>query len=828
MAIQDRRLQPEQLRASFDPATLSFDCTDELAPLTEFVGQDRATRSLEFGLGLRKPGYNVFVTGLTGTGKASAILEYIRREVTHKGAQPPLQDWCYVYNFDDPDRPNAIGLPAGMGKRLREQMDALLTGIRTNLTRVFSSDEYERQRRAVFDEGTQHGQALIEEAQRHAADAGFILNFLPSGPAIVPQKDGRAMTPEEFSALTVDERHEITERERPVDQLVAEVGEKLRALERDVASSVQTMDRSVVETTVKAPFEALAREFEGEAEVTEFIARLREFTLASADFLRQLATQTAPPAAVSELPAGGPPDPFLPFRVNLFVDNSDATEPPIIIEPNPTWTNLFGRIERRAYLGTYLSDHTMLKPGSAHRANGGYLILNLTDLTSRPGAWEGLRRMIRTGLIQLEDQVEQLGIVQPQTLRPEPIPSDEKVVVAGDAMSYSLLSAYDDQFWELFKVRADFDYEISRDHDHALAYGRFVCAVCEREHLRHFDRTAVAQLIEYGSREVEDQEKLSSRFGRLRDVIIEADYWAGRDGQRVVSGKHVDEAIEERVYRGNLIEERIREMIARGTLIIDTSGAVVGQVNGLAVLQFGDISFGRATRITARTYLGQRGVVSIDRESQLSGKIHDKGVLILSGYLGWQYGRERPLSLSATISFEQGYDTIDGDSASLGETCAILSAIAGLPLRQDLAITGSVNQNGDVQPIGGANYKIEGFHDLCRVTGFSGTQGVILPTRNLKNLMLREDVVQSVRDGNFSVYAVSTVDEALEILTGLPAGERAADGNYPEGSIHQLIEKHLDEMGEAMRGSGHRDATSIITTPKPDSPPPPKPPEIPA
>jgi predicted ATP-dependent protease len=431
-------------------------------------------------------------------------------------------------------------------------------------------------------------------------------------------------------------------------------------------------------------------------------------------------------------------------------------------------------------------------------------------------------------VVQLEDQIEQFGLLQTQTLRPEPIPAEEKVIIAGDALAYVLLSSYDDQFWELFKVRADFDYQIERDRENALAYGRFICAACEREKLRHFDRTAVAQVIEFGSREVEDQEKLSARFGRLRDVIVEADYWAGLDGARVVSGKHVDQAIDEKVYRGNLLEERIREMISRGTIIIDTEGAVVGQVNGLAVMQFGDVNFGRPTRITARTYLGQRGVVSIDRESQLSGKIHDKGVLILSGYLGWQYGQQSPLSVSATISFEQGYDTIDGDSASLAETCAILSSLADITIRQDLAITGSINQKGEVQPIGGINVKVEGFHDLCRAAGFTGSQGVILPARNIKNLMLREDVVQSVADGKFHVYQVSSVDEALELLTGVPSGERAEDGSYPEGAVHNLIDKKLTEMAETMRHAGDRHETTQIVPAKPETPPPPKPPELPS
>jgi predicted ATP-dependent protease len=800
-APSERRVPPDRLRATFDASSLAFECTDELMPQTEMVGQERAIRSLEFGLGVHKPGYNIFVTGLTGTGKATAILEYIRRQVAQHPDAHEVLDWCYLYNFDDPDQPNAIGLPKGVGRSLRDHLEQLLRIIRTNIVQAFSSDEYERQRRDSLERGQSRAQALMEDAQRRAEAAGFHLNFTAAGAVNVPLKDGRPMTGEEYAALSIDDKHALTERERPITELVEELGERLRAIEREVAQTITAMDRAVVEAIVRAPFDGLVRQYAKYDEVTSFLGQLREHTLKSADLLRQMAAQPAPGADFMQ-PGVVPLDPFLAFRINLFVDNADAAGPPIIVESNPTWTNLFGRIDRRAYLGTYLSDHTMLKPGAVHRANGGYLILTWMDVATRPAAWDGLKRMIRTQEIRLEDPMEQYGLLSPQTLRPEPIPVDTKLVIAGDALAYILLSTYDEEFWELFKVKADFDYQIPRSPENVLAYAGFACAICEREKLRHFDRSGVGRLIEYGSRAVEDQQKLSARFGRIRDLIIEADYWAAQDGSKRVTGKHVERAVDERVYRSNLIEERLREFIARGTFLIDTKGAVVGQVNGLAVLDFGDLRFGRPQRITARTYLGQRGVVSIDRESQLSGKIHDKGVLILAGYLGWQYGQERPLSVSATISFEQGYDPIDGDSASLAETCAILSALAGAPIRQDLAITGSVNQKGEVQAIGGANHKIEGFFDICKAAGLSGEQGVILPASNVQNLMLRDDVVQAVRDGRFHIYEVHSVDEALETLTGLSAGERQPDGTYPEGSLHALVSQRLEQMNEAMRRAG--------------------------
>jgi predicted ATP-dependent protease len=801
-------IPPEQLRRAEDPAVFDFECTDELVPSSEFIGQDRAVRSLQFGLGVDRPGYNIFVTGLTGTGKITAIFEHIEKAIAQRQSvdevKPP-DDWCYVYNFEDPDRPNAIRLPAGAGKRLRDDLDRLLTSIRTSLTNAFTSEEYGQQRKEVLEDGQKRAQPLIEEVEKKAENAGFLLRLTPAGVTLIPLTEGRPMTPDEFSALDATHRHEIDARQKPIAETVDQVREQLRAIEVEVNDKLRELDRRVAEWVLKGLFDAITREYTGIPAVETFLGKLREFTLATAEMLRQEPEQPAAPIpGAPSLPTATQPDPFAAFRCNVFVDNSTAKGPPIIVEPNPSWSNLFGRIDRKAFFGTYLSDHTMLKPGSVHQANGGYLILNLVDIATKPGAWEGLKRVVRTREVRLEDPMEQYGFFTPQTLRPEPIPADVKLVITGDPAAYFMLSAYDEEFWEMFKVKADFDTQIDRSRDNVLAYAGFVCGCAEREGLRHFERDAVAEVVAHGSRLVDDQEKLTARFGRLRDVIVEADYWAGIEGASRVAASHVERAINERVYRLNMFEERIREMIERGVILVDVEGAVVGQVNGLAVFDFGDFSFGRPSRITARTFLGQRGVTSIDRESQLSGKIHDKGVLILSGYLGWKYAQDKPLSLSASISFEQGYDAVEGDSASLAELCAILSSLASAPIRQDLAITGSVNQKGDVQPIGGLNQKVEGFHDICRVIGFTGDQGVVMPSRNRHNLMLRKDVLQSVHQSNFQVFAVDSVDQAIELLTGVEAGVRNDDGSYPAGSINARVDARLKAMGEAMRQFGRR------------------------
>ena len=804
------RIPVEQLRREQDPNTFQFDCTDELVPLLEFIGQERALRSLQFGLGVDKPGYNIFVTGLTGTGKTTAILEHIQRAVEQKRAAAATEvpsDWCYLFNFEDPDRPKAVRMPAGAGKQLRQQLEGLLTSVRRSLTNAFTSEEYNQRRREILEKGQQEAQPLIDQAEKQAEEAGFVLRFSPTGVNLIPMTDGKPMTPEEFTALDTGRRREIEARQQPISEMIEQVRERLRAIESGVSDKLRQLDRQTAEWVVSGAFGDVLKRFNENPEIVHFLEQLKEFTLATADALRTQPEQTAAIAPTPVNPIAGPPgqpDPFGAFRCNVFVDNSNATSPPIIVEPNPSWTNLFGRIERRAYLGTYVSDHTMLKPGSVHLANGGYLILNLVDIMMKPGAWEGLKRVIRTKEVRLEDPIEQFGFLTPQGLRPEPIPLEVKLVVTGDPMSYFLLSAYDEEFWEIFKVKADFDYQIDRTIENVLGYAGFICACAEREGLRHFERDAVAVIVAHGSRMVDDQEKLSARFGRLRDLVVEADYWAGAEGVQRVNAAHVERAINERVYRLNMMEERIREMIQRGMIIVDLHGSVTGQVNGLAVHDFGDFSFGRPSRITARTFLGQRGVTSIDRESQLSGKIHDKGVLILGGYLGWKYAQDKPLSVSASISFEQGYDAVEGDSASLAELCAILSSLADAPIRQDLAITGSVSQKGDVQPIGGLNQKIEGFHDICKAVGLSGGQGVIMPARNRQNLMLRKDVLESVRSGDFHVYAVDSVDQAIELLTGEHAGERRSDGSYPDGSINARVDNRLREMGEAMRHFGRR------------------------
>ena len=803
MDLQKHEVTWEKLRWHCPPEDLPFECTDELVPLQEFIGQDRALRSLEFGLGVDRSGYNLFLTGLTGTGKASAIQSHLQKLITQRqreGYSYTLYDWCYVHNFTDPDRSRVLKLPQGKGKVLKQQMEDLVKRLKEEVPRAFSGEDYESQRKEIVERGQARHQSLLQELDMEARREGFTVQLSPMGAMLFPTSDGRPMTREEYAALEEEKRQKLEARRAELLKRVETAFELAHAAQKATEDKVKELDRKVGGFAIGAPFALLLKEFRDFPEVCQFLEEARTYTLDNLELFRE--PEAAAAAAQTQAPwlAMRQRDPFLAYAINVFVDNSQAQGPPIVIEPNPNWGNIFGKIERHAFMGAYFSDHTLLKPGAVQLANGGYLVLNIRDVLMNPGVWEGLKRLIRTKEARLEDPLEQFGFLAPMGLRPQPVPIELKVVITGDELFYRLLSLYDEDFWEMFKVKADFDYQIARNRENLAAYGAFVCGCCQAEKLLPFEQGAVARVAEQGARMVADQEKLSSRFGQIKDLLIEADYWARKDGKPRVMGEHVHKAIEEKIYRLNLMAERVRRLIAEGTLMVDVDGAVVGQVNGLSVYDLGDFSFGRPSRITARTFSGRAGVLNIERESQLSGRIHDKGVLILSGHLGWRYAQDKPLSLSASLCFEQSYEGVEGDSASSAELYALLSSLADLPISQSLAVTGSVNQKGEVQPIGGANQKIEGFYDVCQAKGLTGRQGVLIPHQNLRNLMLREDVVAAVKKGKFHIYAVKTVDEGMEILTGVAAGEKGADGNYPEGTINHRVDQRLRELAKTLRG----------------------------
>ena len=803
-------LSAEELRWRCDPDTFAFRSTAEVSPLQEFVGQDRALRAIEFGLAVEKPGYNIFVTGLTGTGKASAIQAYLQRAAAARAAAgdgQPVFDWCYVHNFQDRDHPLALQLPRGKGAELEKRMENLLRRLRRAVPEAFAGEQYREAKQRLAAEAQALQQRLWQEMEQEAKRHGFALQLTPSDVAVIPLVNGQPATQSQILALSDEERADLEKRHAALTQLLGEAMQKAVDLQRETAEELAGLDKRVAETAVAGPFREVASHFRDLPQVLSFLNQLKDYTLTKIDALREheaRGEQAAPP--VIALGSASAEDPLLPFRINVFVDNGRTGGPPIIIEHNPTFANLFGRIERRTVMGSHVTDHTMLKPGALALANGGYLVTTAREVFANPGVWDGIKRAVRSREVRLEEHTELLGLLAPQGLRPQPIPLAVKIILLGDNALYRAASIHDEDFWEMFKVKAEFDTQIERSNANLQVYASFIAACCETEGLAHFDRTGVAAVLEQAARAVGDQLKLSARFGQIRDLLIEADYWARRAGSDAVSAEHVRQAVAEKINRVNLVEQRLRSLIAEGVVLVDLDGEAVGQINGLTVYDLGDISFGMPARITARTFAGRAGVINIERESRLSGRIHDKGVLILSGYLGARFATSEPLSLAASLCFEQSYEGVDGDSASAAELYVILSSLSGLPIKQSLAVTGSINQKGEVQAIGGVNQKIEGFFDVCRLRGLTGRQGVIIPRANVRHLMLREDVAAAVAAGQFHVYAVSSVDEGIEILTGTPMGEMGADGTYPEGTVSRRVADRLRELAEAVRrGANDKD-----------------------
>ncbi|MDA1256651.1 MAG: ATP-binding protein [Chloroflexi bacterium] len=801
-SVKKYEVGPKDLRWTCDLDQLGFDCTDELEPPSEFIGQDRAVAAVQFGLGVDRPGYNIFVTGLTGTGRTSAVETLLARVVEERsasGEQPQIQDICFVHNFMQPDHPEALVLPRGGGRELCSRIAGLRETLRREINNAFTSDEYHAAQKRITDAGMARRQELIQKSEKLAIDKGFAIQTSQLGIAVIPVVDGKPMEAATYQALPDKDRETIDAARKEVTDQVEKSMREVQERDRHQAEELMALARRIGEQTIKSPFDELFEKYEGVEDLSVFLKGLHEYTLGHLEaFLGEDDRPNQPPA-LGQFPPTPVANPLLPFEVNLFTDHGETETPPIVIEQHPTYFNLFGRIERQAVLGTYITNHTMLRAGSIMSASGGYLVMQARDVVTAPGSWEALKRVLRNGQLRLEDQMDFGPGVTPQGLRPEPVPVNVKVVLTGDMQVYQILASADPEFWEVFKVRADFDSQMEATGDHISAIGSFICGVVTENDLAHFKNDGVGAIVEYASRMVAEQGKLSTRFGYLKDVIVESSFWAQKDSSDLVLREHVEKALEQRVYRSGLVSDRIQEAMLKGRLMVDLEGERTGQVNGLAVYQMGDVAFGKPSRITARTYMGRPGVVNIEREANLSGSSHDKGVLILSGFLGSKYAQEFPLSVAASIAFEQSYAGVDGDSASSTELYAILSSLSGLPIDQGIAVTGSVNQMGDIQPIGGANEKVEGFFDLCQAAGVKRDVGVMIPHQNVENLTLRPDVVEAVERGEFHVYAVKTIDEGIEILTGVSAGKLGPSGTFPKGSVNALVSDRLLKMAEGMK-----------------------------
>lgn len=796
----------ERLRHVCDPTQFNFRTTEEVEPLAEaIIGQERAVRAMEFGLRVRCPGYNVYVSGPTGTGRSTYARSAVEA-VAADGAVP--DDWCYVNNFDDPVQPLALRLPAGQGRKFAQDVDELVDDLKAEIPKIMASKEFDERKAAVRRKYQEESSARLGELDAAVKASGFALQHTTAGFLTVPLKEGKPMDQEDLAALTDEERADLERRSEAVQEKVVEALRSLKSLEKEFKAELTDLERRAVSGAISPFFSRLEAKYEAVPRVGEYLEAFLKDVLDRLDEFKPREEgegQVVMALAAMAQRAGEPS--FRRYKVNLLVNNAEAKGAPVVIETNPTYYNLFGSIEYQGQLGTLATDFTLVKPGAIHRANGGYLILQAHDLLANPLSWEALKRALKNKEVRIENIGEQYRLVPTTTLRPEPVPLDVKVVLIGSSLVYQLLYNYDEDFRKFFKVKADFDVEMDRTPKHIHKYASFIGSVCRREELRHMDPSAVARIVEYSSRLVGDQDKLSTRFNEVVELVYESCAWAEAEGAAHVSASHVEKAIDEKIYRSNLIEEKFQEMLTAGKIMVDTEGRTVGQVNGLAVLGLGDYLFGKPTRITAKTFQGEDGVINIERESRLSGRLHNKGVLILGGFLGDRYGQDKPLTLSASLAFEQSYEEVDGDSASSTELYALLSSLSGLPIRQDLAVTGSVNQHGQVQPIGGVNQKIEGFFDLCAARGLTGSQGVLIPHQNVRDLMLKEEVIEAARAGLFHIYAVRTIDEGIEILTGIPAGERQADGSYPEDTVHGRVDRRLrrwaEEMARRARASGH-------------------------
>lgn len=796
-----RRLTAAELYRHCDPEQFTFETTSDLEDLTEIIGQPRAVTAMEFGVGIDHPGYNIFALGPEGTGKRAVVRQYFEQQAA---SGPVPHDQCYVNNFDEPHRPHALSLPAGRAVAFRADTDQLIDALGSALAAAFESEEYQTRRQTVLEELQQRQSQAFEHLQNEAQQRGVALLRTPAGLAIAPTREGEVLTPEQIKELSDEERSQL---EGEVEELQGELQKIVRqmpAWQRETQENLKKLNREIATYAVSGLIDEVRQSYSEFPKVVQHLDALQQDVIENAaDFL---ASDEKESGALREagLPgAGGGREAALRrYRVNVLVDHSSSEGAPVVYEDNPTYQNLVGRVEHRAHMGTLLTDFNLIKPGALHRANGGYLILDGRKVLTQPYAWEGLKRALQSRQIRIESVGQMLSVISTVSLEPEPIELNVKVALCGDRLLYYLLWQLEPDFGELFKVAADFDEQMDGSPENQQLYARLLATLIRREGLRPFDRAGAARVIERSARMVGDASKLSTEMRSIADLLREADYWAGRAGREVVSAGDVQQAINAHIYRSDRLRERVQEEILRGTLLIDTAGERIGQVNGLSVAQLGGFAFGRPSRITARVQMGKGQVVDIEREVELGGPIHSKGVLILSSFLGARYAADNPLSLSASLVFEQSYSGVEGDSASSAELYALLSAVADLPIKQSLAVTGSVNQHGQVQAIGGVNEKIEGFFDLCRSRGLNGDQGVLIPSANVKHLMLRQDVVSAVEAGEFCIYAVDTIDQGIEILTGLPAGQRDKDGNYPEGTVNHRVEQRLAELARKRRAFG--------------------------
>ncbi len=807
---QARRLKPEDVDLAIDPSGLDFKTTEDLDPLDEVVGQPRALRALDLGLGVRHATYNVYVAGLNGTGKK----ETIRRELSKRSRQeerPP--DWVYVNNFDEPDRPLAISLPAGQGIRLKHDVEKLLERLTEELPKAFREEDFSREKQRISQSYQERRRSMAEELENLANEKGLTVQMMPNGQmALIPKKDDRPMKPEEIEELSEEEQKDIQRRQQEVAQQADVFQSRHEEMGRQLSSEVRGVERNFAAERIEPLIGELAERYD-EDKLQKWLDKMKGHMLDHLDRFREGdGTPHQQMAAMFGAPKPGREERLRDYQVNLLVDNADTEGAPVVIEDSPNYKNLFGNIERAVdRFGKLVTNFTRIKAGSLVRANGGYVVFNLFEALTEPLVWKELKRCIKSGRVKIETY-DPFSIFSTSAMKPEPIPLDVKLVVLGNPLLYHLLYFYDEDFAEIFKIKAEFVSEMERQNGSARMLGQFARKLADQENLIPFEAEGVAELARTSARMAGDKEKLTTEFSRLADLVRESVFWARQDGADKVGRSHVQQAVSERIYRSDWIAAKIRELIDDGTLRIDLKGKAAGQLNGLALADLGDFAFARPSRVTASVGVGAAGVINIERESKLSGRTYDKGMLIIDGYMRNTYAGDHPLALSASLALEQSYGMIDGDSASLAEIVCLLSALADVPLRQDISVTGSVNQWGQVQAIGGVNEKIEGFFDVCREQGLTGDQGVCVPAANVKHLVLRPDVVDAIREEKFHVWAVDHVDEALELLGSIEAGSLDEEDTF-HWKVDQQLRRLANAIKEHKATSVEREWPSLETVP---------------
>jgi len=817
----ERRLTADEVTATVPASWLPFETTADVPLLDAVFGQERAVRAIEFGLGMNAPGYNLYASGPDGFGKTTIVELFLRRRAQ---SAPAPADWVFVHNFDDPDRPVAMSLPAGQANAFANRVRHAVDSAQRQVAAAFESDAYARLRQEVGDRLERVRGEMLGQLQEQARGLGFALSFGPNGIGTAPLIDGKPATPEQFETFTEQQREELAGRNRTLEKVVHESLLALRAREREAAAAIEQLDQETAAFAVNHLIDPLIEDFGMDQECRQFLERVRDDLVENHEALRGLQQQ----ASIPGLPVMPQRDTVRKYEVNLFISNDPQHGAPVVIEKHPTYYNLIGRIEYQGGFGGATTDHTFIRAGSLARANGGYLVLRVRDLLSTPASLDALKRVLMSGELQVENLSENFQLIPTTGLRPEPIPMSVKVVLIGETHLYSLLYRYDPDFRELFRVKADFQTELDRTLENANGLASIVRSECERGGLMPFTRAALCRLIEHSSRMVEDRRRLSANMAAFVDIVRQADYWARQDVDDGVHERHVLRALEERTYRSSLIAERILEAMEDGSITVATDGERIGQINALSVYDLGDLAFGRPSRVTCVTSAGRGTMVMVERESQMAGRLHNKGFLILRGYFAHRFGQDRASLFHASLTFEQMYGDIDGDSASSTQLYVLLSSLAQVPISQQIAVTGSVDQLGNVQPIGGASAKIEGFFDVCRVRGLTGDQGVMIPRTNIENVILRHDVAEAVAAGQFHVWAVDTIEEGIEILTGIPAGgDRDADGKFAEGTLFRMVEDRLAVFQAQLEQRPPAGQAQEMHVPMPDQSRQPNPPGIP-